>query len=183
MISYAKAVTTLLALAMASLQSNEASAKCHSYYYQKGTSDYDYVAYSWDHDTSSCSLVTRDSRQKLASNDWTSVFADKNHQSTIQVTWYWVSNAYTTIDMDLNLKYYLCDGITQASMCSGTDVYESECYQHYIFEPVEYTGGHPRVCLAETDSDGNLMYDSDGEPYGICDSCVIQDHNADPCQP
>ena len=87
MISLTKAMTFLL-LSAATLR--KASAKCSSYYYQKGSSDNEFAAYSFDHDTTSCTDLTRDSRQKLSDGNWETIKADKNHQSTIQVSWVWV---------------------------------------------------------------------------------------------
>ena len=174
MISYHK-VLPFLGVAASMLQ--YADAECKTYYYQKGSSTEKYVAYSYNHDDTSCG--SRKDRQALSDGEWVYVKADKDHESTIQVEWRYVYDTglgYTTDDYTW---FYLCDGITQASQCSGTDAYKSTCWKHYVFYPpgTKDDNDFPKVCVADTDSDGNLVYDNNGEPKGDCSGCSFQNNN------
>ena len=172
MISFNKAVSFLI-LSAATIQS--ASATCHSWYYQKGSSNTTYVGYSYDHDDGLC--ASRHDRLKLSTNSWQAIYADKDHQSTIQVEWRYVYENLLGYTVDKYVDFELCDGITQASKCSGQNAYKSTCSKYYVFYPEEASSSdYPQVCVAKTDSDGNLLYDDDGEPYGDCSGCSLQDH-------
>ncbi|KAL3902904.1 MAG: hypothetical protein SGILL_010649 [Bacillariaceae sp.] len=174
MISFSQA-TSLFLVSAASFQS--ASATCHSYYYQKGSSSTEYLAYSYDHDDGSC--TTNYDRQKLSEGNWVSIYANKDHENTIQVEWRYVYD-WGLYKYDQHTAFELCDDITQASQCGAKDAYKSVCNKHYIFYPPTTNDwdDFPKVCVANTDSDGNLLLDNNDEPYGDCSGCSLQDYDA-----
>ena len=133
--------------------------------------------YSYDHDDGVCD--TNYDRQKLSEGNWVDIYANKNHQNTIQVEWRYVYDTGLGWTTDQYTAFYLCDGITQASKCSAQDAYKSVCNEHYIFYPpaTDEWDDYPKVCVAKTDSDGNPLEDGDGEPYADCTGCSLQSYN------
>lgn len=150
-----------------------AEAACSVNIYQRGDNGSDYGVQSYNHDDGLC--AAKKNQVKLTNGEWKSVTADKNGHSTIQNVVRVLQNCKIDGNDDTScdwnaVNFNTCDGITQKSMCSGSQVYKAACKNYYVF----YPAGNKKMCKAVLDSDGNPALNSNGEPYGNCDNCNAQ---------
>ena len=170
-VTFSSAAALLLSL---SATTTTVSAECSVYMHQSGPNTRSWVNHytlkSFKHDDGSCASYKH--KTTLVEGEWVSVKADKNHQSTIQ------NLIQANLDADNDgateddkFNFYTCDGITQGSQCDDNNAYKATCWKHYIWYPET-----KKVCVAELDDNGDYLYNDDGEPYGLCESCHWQDN-------
>ena len=142
--------------------------------YQHGErSGSEYGIWAFDHNDGLC--WSNADQAKFKANDWVEVSASKNGHSTIQTVVRVLQDCTIDgngdTDCDWNhVNFNTCDGITQKSMCSGSQVYKSSCDAHYVF----YPDGQKSMCKAVLDENGEPAL-KNGKPYGDCENCQVQD--------
>lgn len=132
-----------------------------------------YGLWAFNHDDVSC--ASNDDQAKFNKDEWVTVSASKNGHNTIQT----VVRVIETCKVDWNGKtkcdwnhvnFNTCDGITQASACSGSQVFKTSCDSYYVF----YPEGQKSFCKAVVDDNGDPIL-KNGKPYGDCENCHVQD--------
>ena len=150
--------TTLnfLLVALAGFCASTTNATCDTYFYQIGSStDSLYVA-AYDHDDTMCDLDY--SSKDLKEGEWVSVKANKDHESTIQVTIADSSDTSCGVT-DCGTDFVSCDGSLQSK--GECKLRKATCDRHYIV----YVDDSELICEAATNDSGDVVTNENGDPY------------------
>ena len=142
-----------------------ANSTADVHFYQYESSSKTYKVYAYDHND--CACGAQYSSKDLKYGEFVTVYANKDHESTIQTV---IEKEVAILDGGpLSSMYYACDDYGTKGKCSFIDLTVSmaNVHEHYIFYPSNET-----ICLAQTDSNGDLIYDDNDLPIGICHGCA-----------
>ena len=166
-ISFANFATLAAAGVLFMVNTQTVDATAEVFFFQYETSDDTYEAMAFDHSDTVCVGDTPASKENLRYGEFVSLDANKDHESTIQTQ---IMNKSKQSD---KVYFQACDKYSDKGECpkdyldvergyfSKTDVWD-----YYILFPSNST-----ICKAVTDSKGQVVYDDNKFPIGICSGC------------